>query len=146
MKQESGEAKAFRIEIDASGATAGLTAECLGAEVAAAHGPRDERALTLAAYDDNGAWLGGIIGLFHWRWLYIRHVYVAPDWRGRGIGAALLAQAEDWARKQQAVGLYLDTFEASAEAFYRRGGFMLVGRIVHFPPGGSRAFLQKPLA
>ena len=29
--------------------------------------------------------VGGVIGLLHWRWLYVRQLWVADGWRARGV-------------------------------------------------------------
>ena len=119
------------------------TAEKLGAEVAAAHGPRDEKPFALSARESNGGWIGGINGVIHWRWLYIGQFYLDPERRGQGIGRALLAEAEILARENECVGIYLDTFDAGALAFYRKCGFEVAGRIDNFPPGAARTYLSR---
>jgi GNAT superfamily N-acetyltransferase len=121
------------------------TAQALGAEVAAQYGPRDEESFALVARDAEGAPLGGVNGVIHWRWLYIAQFYVTPEKRGQGLGAALLAQAEQLARAANCVGVYLDTFSATARAFYERNGFAPAGEISNFPPGAARVFLSKAL-
>jgi GNAT superfamily N-acetyltransferase len=119
--------------------------EALAAEVAAEFGPRDEAPFALVARDGAGAPVGGINGVIHWRWLYVAQFHVAPDWRGQGLGHALLAEAEALARENDCVGIYLDTFSPRALAFYRARGFVEAGRIDNFPPGAARTFLFKPL-
>ncbi|HMK88354.1 MAG TPA: GNAT family N-acetyltransferase [Methylocystis sp.] len=119
-------------------------AEQLGAEVAARFGPRDERPLTIVLRK-NGALVAGLNGVSHWRWLYIRHFYVAPQWRGREIGRGLMARAEAEAQRRACVGIYLDTFDEGAAAFYERLGFSRRGRIDGFPVGFARTFLCKTL-
>ena len=64
----------------------------LGAEIVARLGPRDERPLSILARDAAGAVVAGLNGVSHWRWLYVRHLYVAPGWRGQGLGRRLLAR------------------------------------------------------
>lgn len=120
--------------------------ESLAAEVAAEFGPRAEQSFALSASDAAGGWIGGINGLIHWRWLYVAQFFIAPDWRGRGLGRALLVEAEKLAREKDCVGIYLDTFSPRALAFYRANGFAVAGRIENFPPGAARTFLSKPLA
>ena len=119
----------------------------LGAEVAAEFGPRDEHTFALLARDARGLVVGGVNGVIHWRWLYVAQFYVAPQARGAGLGGALLGRAENFARENNCVGIYLDTFSAAACAFYQRRGFEIVGRIENFPPGAARVFLSlSPLA
>jgi GNAT superfamily N-acetyltransferase len=136
----------FLIELAAREASeAQANAQALGAEVAAEFGPRDEQTFALVARDGAGAPVGGVNGVIHWRWLYIAQFYVAPQARGRGLGCALLSQAEDFAHANNCVGLYLDTFSAKACAFYEHRGFVPAGEIGNFPPGAARVFLSKTL-
>jgi GNAT superfamily N-acetyltransferase len=120
-------------------------AEALGAEVALRFGANDETPLTIAATDESGAVAGGLDGATHWRWLYVRRLWVAPAWRGRGLGRRLLLEAEGQARERRCVGVYLDTFDERAAALYERCGFARFGRLDDFPPGVSRIFLMKRL-
>ena len=120
-------------------------AQMLGAEIAAGFGPRDETPLTICARDEEGALICGVNGVTHWRWLYVRHLWVAPAFRANGLGRALMARAEGAARERRCVGVYLDTFDEGAAAFYERLGFARRGRIENFPPGAARIFLSKPL-
>ena len=57
---------------------------------------------------------------------------VAGDWRGRGVGSALLAAAIDWARGEGMHKLSLSVFphNAAAIALYRKFGFVEEGRRV----------------
>jgi GNAT superfamily N-acetyltransferase len=96
--------------------------------------PRDESGL-----------VGGLSGVTHWGWCYIRHFWVEENFRSRGVGRRLLAHAEMEARARQCVGLYLDTFDPGAAQFYERCGFLRFGQIDDFPPGHARAFLYKKL-
>jgi ribosomal protein S18 acetylase RimI-like enzyme len=57
---------------------------------------------------------------------------VARDWRGRGVGSALLAAAIEWARERGLHKLSLGVFahNAAAIALYRKFGFVEEGRRV----------------
>jgi len=57
---------------------------------------------------------------------------VARDWRGRGVGSALLATAIEWARERGLHKLTLSVFphNAAAIALYRKFGFVEEGRRV----------------
>ena len=50
---------------------------------------------------------------------------VAPDWRGRGVGSALMRAGEDWARTQGAerMVLDLDANNTGAQRLYERLGY-----------------------
>ena len=117
----------------------------LAAEIAARHGPRDETPLSLQSRDASGALLCGMNGVIHWRWLYVRNFWVAPERRALGLGTALMTEVERLAREKGCVGIYLDTFEEGAASFYERLGFARCGRIENFPPGAARIFLAKGL-
>lgn len=56
-------------------------------------------------------------------------VWVAPEARGRGVGAALLDAAVAWARNRGARALHLGvtTGDTAAARLYRRAGFVAVG-------------------
>ncbi|MGO8737879.1 GNAT family N-acetyltransferase [Rhodoblastus sp.] len=145
MTQIAPEPKFFRIAREAGADAGAQTAARLAEDVAATFGPRDESPFALAAHESSGGWIGGIRGVIHWRWLYVAQLFVAPGWRGQGLGRALLAEAESLAREKNCVGIYLDTFSPNAEGFYRAQGFAVAGRIENFPPGAARTFLSKPL-
>lgn len=138
------EPSAIRIEAGSAEEGAGLS-RALASEIAAAFAPRDERALVLVARDAGGASLGGLVGSTHWRWGYVRVLWVAPACRGRGIGARLLAGAGTEVLARGAVGLYVDTFDPRAVAFYERHGFRRIGAIADFPPGHARTVLVRRL-
>lgn len=57
---------------------------------------------------------------------------VAREWRGRGVGSALVAAAIEWAREQGLHKLSLDVFPHNevAIALYRKYGFREEGRRV----------------
>jgi len=57
---------------------------------------------------------------------------VRREWRGRGVGSALLRAAIDWARGQRLHKLCLEVFpqNAAAIAMYRKTGFAQEGRRV----------------
>lgn len=121
------------------------TAARLGAEIAARFGPRDEAPLSLVLRDETGALVAGLNGVIHWRWLYIRHVWVAPGARGTGLATRMIGAAEAAAQARGAVGAYIDTFDAAVAGLYEKLGFARVGEIEDFPVGGRRIFLSKGL-
>jgi len=57
---------------------------------------------------------------------------VARDWRGRGVGSALLAAAVEWARAEGLHKLSLAVFphNTAGIALYRKFGFVEEGRLV----------------
>mgnify|MGYP005781923625 CR=1 FL=1 len=74
----------------------------------------------------------GYLELSHERWnnrMRVANLWVAEGFRRRGIGAALMAQAERSARDAGARALVLETQSCNDPAicFYRRQGFTLTG-------------------
>jgi RimJ/RimL family protein N-acetyltransferase len=64
--------------------------------------------------------------------VYIAHVGVRAAWRGHGVGAALFAAIENWARAKGAwrLDLRVDTQNARGLALYAKSGFVVEGCIV----------------
>lgn len=101
--------------------------------------------LALLVRDDNDEILGGLYGRFFYQWLFIELLSVPDQARGQGMGSRLMKMAEDLAREKGCVGIWLDTFDFQAPAFYQKLGFSEVGQIADYPPGHRRLFLQKRL-
>ena len=75
-------------------------------------------------------------------YLLLHHLHMAPEFRGRGIGGALLRTAVEDARRRKAPGMALWTHEenAAARAFYERAGWKTDGAThqqEHEWPGGT---------
>jgi len=93
--------------------------------------------------DDAGVVAAGLSGTLSWGWLFVEALWVDDALRGRGIGRALMAGAEDFARAKDCHSAWLDTFQASG--FYARLGYENFGVLEDYPPGQSRYFLRKRL-
>lgn len=67
-------------------------------------------------------------------------MWVAPEWRGQGVAAALLAEAVAWARSRRAraVELAVVCGNDGAARLYRRAGFGAVGAPQPVRPGDTR--------
>ena len=69
----------------------------------------------------------GVIGLEGYGTVaLLRSLAVAPAWRGRGLGSALLAHAEQVAHQRGVSALYLLT--TTAGAFFTRRGYVRIPR------------------
>ncbi|MCU1758547.1 GNAT family N-acetyltransferase [Pseudomonas sp. 14P_8.1_Bac3] len=101
--------------------------------------------LALLVRDDQGAVLGGLYGRFFYQWLFIELLSVPEHARGQGMGSKLMGMAEELAREKECVGIWLDTFDFQAPAFYQKLGYSELGQIVDYPPGHRRHFFQKRL-
>ncbi len=65
--------------------------------------------------------------------------------RGRGYGQVLLAAAEQEAKQRGCKHVFLDTFSFQSPQFYQKRGYRVFSKLLNFPPGYSRYFLQKQL-
>ena len=65
---------------------------------------------------------------------YLEAWYVDDDWRGRGVGRALVAAAEEWAVVQGCLEMASDTDLTNivSQRAHARLGFEEVGRVVQF--------------
>ena len=65
--------------------------------------------------------------------------------RGRGLGRALLAAAEDEARRRGCRTIVLETHSFQAPSFYSKLGYTKVGEAVDTPIGFTEVKFQKHL-
>lgn len=58
--------------------------------------------------------------------VHIANIAVSAQWRNQGIGTALMQEALQFARRQQAEGVFLEVrvSNTGAQRFYRRFGFV----------------------
>ena len=103
-------------------------------------------ALNLGLRDQNGAEVeGGLRGEIHWNWLIVYQLVIPQDVRGKGTGSRLLQNAEEFARQNGCVGVWLDTFSFQAPDFYRKRGYEVFGELGCYPNDFSSIFLRKRL-
>ncbi len=65
---------------------------------------------------------------------YIEGWFVEPDWRGRGLGAALVAEAESWALKRGCREMASDAYadNQASRAAHQKLGYQEVALLAHF--------------
>lgn len=108
-------------------------------------GPAAAMPLAVFLRDEDEAVQGGLWGRSGHGWLFVELLFVAEAVRGRGLGAALLAAAEDEARARGCAGVWLDTMNPPALRFYLRHGYESFGELADYPAGNRRVFLCKRL-
>ena len=102
--------------------------------------------LILLARDYEGV-VGGLFAETRLAWLRLAVMAVRPDVRSRGIGTALLAEAERQAMTRGCRNSYVDTMEYQAPGFYTNRGYRIAGEIHDWDSRGHRKlFLTKSLA
>jgi len=94
--------------------------------------------------DESDAIRAGLIGNLYAGWLFINLLWVHTDLRRRGIGSALIAEAERRAIEFGCHSAYVDTFSFQGPEFYPKFGYRVFGTL-DYPPGHKRIFLQKRL-
>lgn len=106
-------------------------------------GYNDVQPLAVEARGPAGDLLGGVSGRTVYQHFLIEVLWVAESERGSGLGRALMARAEDEARRRGCVGAQVDTLSFQAPGFYQKLGFSVIGEVPNFPPGHTRYFLFK---
>jgi GNAT superfamily N-acetyltransferase len=91
--------------------------------------------------------IGGLFAETQLAWLRLSIMSVHPDWRSQGIGAALLAAAENQAIARGCKYAHVDTMQYQAPRFYLAHGFTLIGEIPDWDSRGhSKLHLIKRLS
>lgn len=98
------------------------------------------------AKNEAGEVVAGILGgIGYWNGLEIHILWVADNYRSKGIGKQLLQHAENFAAAKGATISILDTFDFQAEGFYLKNGYTPFGELNNFPNGHRRIYLSKTL-
>jgi GNAT superfamily N-acetyltransferase len=106
-------------------------------------GSAQPRLLVIPLRSDNGTIVGGFWGATMFEWLHVGLLFVPESLQGQGVGSALMAAAEDEARKRGCRGAYVDTFSFQAGPFYEKLGFTQFGTLHDYPPGHSQIYFCK---
>ena len=77
----------------------------------------------------------------------VKRMYTRPEYRGKGIGGAILAEVEALARRDGFIRLVLETGDRHPAAWrvYERGGFTRCGAILDYPDTQWSVFYEKHL-
>ena len=109
--------------------------------------------------DDNGRIIAGCIArMYCWNVAYIDTLWVDSKYRGKGLGARLLAEIEKTAEAKGCYLIHLDTFDSKgcylihldtfdfqAKEFYEKQGYELFGVLEDCPKGHCRYYFTKKL-
>ena len=116
------------------------------AEFNSAHvGDDGHTPLNIAAYDDDGNLIGGILGGTYWGWMYVDILWVDAAHRGKGIGSGLLSDAEEEARRRGCHHVHLDTMSWQAPKFYEKHGYTVIGVLDDIPRDNQKYLFMKAL-
>lgn len=78
----------------------------------------------------------------------VKRMYTRPEYRGRKIGARILAEIEGLARRERLTRLVLETGDRhhAAWSVYENGGFTRCGPVLDYPDSSYSVFYEKALA
>jgi GNAT superfamily N-acetyltransferase len=107
--------------------------------------PTEPQPVAILVHDEAGRAVGGLYGRSFYDWLFVEWLAIPKEMRGRKLGTALMARAEDLARERQCLGVFLDTFSFQARGFYEKLGYAVFGTLEDHPRGGARYFMSKRL-
>lgn len=105
--------------------------------------PSDTKPLAIVLRGDADEPIGGLWGRTGYAWLFVEFLVVPEDLQGDGLGASLLAGAEEIARQRGCVGAWLTTFTFQAQGFYEKLGYSVFGELEDSPAPIGRIFLRK---
>lgn len=112
----------------------------------ATNGTEPARELTVKVHDDRGDMVAGLSG---WTWglaAGIGMTWVRETARGSGVGATLLTEFEDEAKKRGCTHVFVTSFTFQAPGFYERHGYRELFRWEDLPvAGASDVHLRKDL-
>ena len=108
--------------------------------------PYDRLPLCVLVRDGTGELLGGATGYTNWGWLYVDCFWLPEPLRRGGLGARVLAAAEDEARARGCRRARLYTYSFQAQGFYERQGYAVFGVLEDYPPGHRQIWMRKDLA
>ena len=67
--------------------------------------------------DDAGNTVGGLTGRWYYGWLFVELLFLPDNLRGQDLGTDIMRAAEEYARQQGLIGVWLDTFSFQARGF-----------------------------
>ena len=103
------------------------------------------RRLAVVARDESDVTVGGAIARTWGECCEVQVLWVRGDLRGHGVGAKLLALAEEEAARRGCTTVYLDTFSFQAPGFYERHGYREFHAIGGFPRGIKKHYFRKAI-
>ena len=102
--------------------------------------------LGLFARNADGVIVAGLTGSTYWGYLYIGRLWTDQPFRNQGLGAHLLADAEQEASRRGGHAVHLMTGSFNALPFYQKRGYEVFGELHDMPPGHTQYFMHKELA
>ncbi|MGI5309546.1 GNAT family N-acetyltransferase [Rheinheimera sp. WS51] len=102
--------------------------------------------LGLKKLDNQGELIAALTGRTFGNWFYLESFWLAESYRGKGLGKAMLLEAEQLAKQRGCRYVLLDTLNFQAKPFYQRLGYQIIWTQADYPfDGGAKYFMQKQL-
>ena len=110
-----------------------------------AAGLGDDEEFGIFVRDDDGRVVAGVSGNVWGGSCEIQALWVDETRRGRGLASALMAAAEDEARRRGCTFVHGRAYDLLAPGFYERLGYETVGLIEGCPAGSAARWHRKSL-
>jgi GNAT superfamily N-acetyltransferase len=111
----------------------------------AAAGLGEDEEFGIFVRDSNGGVVAGISGIVWGGCCELQAMWVDEPLRGRGLSRALVAGAEDEARRRGCSLIQFRAYDLLAAGLYERLGYETVGVIEDCPPGSAARWFRKNL-
>ena len=93
-----------------------------------------------------GALIGGLLGSLYWGCGHITGLWVAEDWRGQGLGRALLTRFEYQARVAGCTWLRTTAYSFQRPEYFQAAGWQTICCLPDLPPGHALHTLRKDIS
>ncbi|MCP4986401.1 MAG: GNAT family N-acetyltransferase [Colwellia sp.] len=97
------------------------------------------------ARNESNEVVGGIRAVCYWNTLHIELLWLSEQCRGQGTGAALIKQAELFAKKNKCEKVFVETTSWQAKPFYEKAGYEHIATLPDRPKGHASHYLSKTL-
>ncbi len=92
---------------------------------------------------DNDRIIGGALGYIIWNWYHLTDFYISEEYRNKGIGKQVIQEIEQFAKRNHAMGVKIDSWSFQAPKFYQKLGYIVWGEFKDCPPGTIHYYLYK---
>jgi len=119
--------------------------ERVAAAASAAAGSDDYGEFGVFVRSDEDQVLAGISGIVWGGYCELQAMWVDESLRGRGLGRALMAEAEAEARRRGCTVIVSNGYDLLTEGFHERLGYETAGVIEDCPTGSAARWFHKKL-
>lgn len=105
--------------------------------------PVDIRPFLVNFTDEQKNVCGGLVAQSWWGGLEIQYLWVAEQYRKKGVGRKLMEMAESEALQRECHMAYVDTFDFQAKRFYEKLGYVEYGSLDGYAHKFRRHYLVK---